>query len=149
MAKLRIEETPDKPVEQPPAPRLVSVTKPAATAPDVDHWKRLAIQTGERLQYAENQLGDLRTAADDARARFSKYKERLDKANQRVNELQIQLVNITAERDDLRASIAKQEVLARRVHEYRQSLLNGPLWDLFAELAVCPPAIKSSGGESA
>lgn len=148
MSKLRLEE--DAP-QSAPQPRLVSAPRPtpAQSSPDLEHWKRMAITTSERLQYAENQLTDLRSAADDARARFGKYKERLDKANQKVNELQIQLVNITAERDDLRASIAKQELLARRVHEYRQSLLNGPLWDLFAELAVCPPAAKPSGGETA
>lgn len=133
--KLRVEE-----------PKVETKAAAASPAPDLDHWKKLAITTGERLQYAENQLNDLRQAADEARARFSKYKERLDRANQRVNELQIDLVKITAERDDLRSQVAKQEKVSQLVHQYRQSLLEGPLWDLFTELAVCPPATTLSGG---
>jgi DNA repair exonuclease SbcCD ATPase subunit len=149
LKKLRLEET--APVAVVDTPSKLQPTPEPTPKPisDLDHWKKLAIQTGERLQYAENQLKDLRQAADDARARFGKYKDRLDKANERVNDLQIQLVRLTAERDDLRASVANQEVIARRVHEYRQSLLNGPLWDLFAELAVCPPVGKPAGGEHA
>lgn len=135
--KLRVEE-----------PKLVAAEQPKPVAIDQDHWKKLAIQTGERLQYAENQLNDLRQAADEARARFGKYKERLDRANQRVNELQIEMISKTAELEELRSQIAKQEVLARRVHEYRQSLLNGPLWDLFTELAVCPPVANGPAGGS-
>lgn len=107
---------------------------------DLEHWRRLAVQSAERLSYAERQLKDLRAAADDARARMAKYKDRLDKANERVNDLNVALVTATADRDRLRGQLATQEAVARRVHEYRQSLLNGPLWDLFVELAVASPA---------
>lgn len=142
---LRVEEskvTPVTPADTVPfnaAPKLAVVT-------DVEHWRRMAIDAGKRLEYAETQLKDLRVAADDARARFGKYKDRLDKANEKVNELTIQLVSVTADRDDLRGQVATQEVIARKLHEYRQSLLNGPIWDLFVELAVSPP--KPAGVES-
>lgn len=135
-------------MRQAPATRRLRVEEPAAEpvaeraaeAPlsGEDHWRKIAVQTGERLKYAEAQAADLRKAADEARARFSKYKDRLDKANAQVNELQVQLVTTSAERDELRAQLAAQATVARKVHEFRQSILDGPLWDLFVELAVSP-----------
>jgi septal ring factor EnvC (AmiA/AmiB activator) len=142
VSRLRVEEHATAVTIEPAVP-VVAPKQP----PDLDHWRKLALQSTERLNYAETQLKDLRVAADDARARFSKYKDRLDKANERTNDLQIELVRMTAERDDLRRQIASQEAVARKVHEFRQSILNGPLWELFVELAVVsPPA--TAGGET-
>lgn len=119
---------------------VVALVRAVPPNDDITHWRRMAVQAGERLSYAENQCKDLRVAADDARARFSKYKSRLDAANARVNELQSQLITVGAERDALREQVAQQDVLARKVHEFRESLLHGPLWELFVELAVSPPS---------
>ncbi len=111
---------------------------------DLAYWRQLAVQAGERLQIAETQLKDLRMAADDARARMTKYKGRLDNANERVNDLQAKLIAVSAERDAMHERIgnldaafaerlARHEEVKRRIHEYRQSLLDGPIWELFAE----------------
>lgn len=122
-------------------PRLrVEENKGTPVVQDLDYWKNLAVATGDRLAHAEMQARDLRQAADDAKARFGKYKERLDRANERVNELQVQVVKLSAQRDELMAQLAKQEVLARRVYDFRQSILNGPIWELFSELVVSPPS---------
>lgn len=120
---------PDDTTIEPTAP----VAKPKDQR-DLAYWRALAVQAGERLQIAETQLKDLRMAADDARARMTKYKGRLDSAQQRVNELQAQIIAVSAERDALQERVARQDVIKRKVHEYRQSLLDGPLWELFAEL---------------
>lgn len=125
------------------------IAAPKPDVNDVAHWRTLAVQAGERLAFAERQAADLRKAADDARARFSKYKGRLDSANQRVNELQAQIITKSVECDTLRAQLAKQDVLAQKVHKFRQSILDGPLWELFAELAVCLPSQKPAGVEAA
>jgi hypothetical protein len=117
--------------------QLTLAPKPDLT--DVTYWRRMAVQAGERLTYAENQCNDLRKAADDARQRFGKYKMRLDRANQDVNELQARLILKSAECDAMREQLAKQDGIAQKVHAFRQSLLDGPLWELFAELAVSPP----------
>ena len=109
------------------------------------HWRKMAIQSGERLQIAETQLKDLKQAADEARARFSKYKTRLDTAQSRINELQAEVIKVSEERDALRDQVANQAIVARKVHEYRETLLNGPLWELFAELAVSSPS--TTGGK--
>lgn len=141
--KLRVEETP----QSTPAAEMVQppVEVPAFDMEaDRNRWRTVAVQTGERLAYAENQLKDLRQAADDARARFTKYKGRLDSANERVNDLQSQLVarmaevdtlraQLAAEQDALKTRIADQDVVKRKVWEYRQSLLEGPLFELFGE----------------
>jgi chromosome segregation ATPase len=111
---------------------------------DLAYWRTLAVQTGERLQIAETQLKDLRMAADEARARVTKYKGRLDNANERVNDLQIKLIAISAERDaanerirmldaDFSARLANHETVKRKIHEYRQSLIDGPIWEVFSE----------------
>jgi hypothetical protein len=136
-------------------PVVTEATPPTPAKPvvtdDVDHWRRMAVHSAERLAIAENQAKDLRQAADDARARFGKYKDRLDKAQARVNEQQVEIVRLSLKAETLQAQIAerdamlvKQDQLARKVHGYRQQLLdyveNGPIWELFMELAVCPPS---------
>jgi chromosome segregation ATPase len=111
---------------------------------DLAYWRTLAVQTGERLQIAETQLKDLRMAADEARARVTKYKGRLDNANERVNDLQIKLIAISAERDaaneriqmldaEFSSRLANHETVKRKIHEYRQSLIDGPIWEVFSE----------------
>ncbi len=138
--RLRVEETPPPIVEIVPTVAETSVDLQA----ELERWRKMAIQAGERLTYAENQLKDLRQAADDARARFSKYKGRLDSANERVNDLQAQLIAVHAERDELKAQLASeqeawkarladQDVVKRKVWEIRQSILEGPLFELFGE----------------
>lgn len=149
-SRLRVEDTPPSPAPQPKkVPDVVVVNDPPSPKQaDPDHWRKLAMQATNRLEIAEAQARDLRAAADEARARFSKYKGRLESAQARVNELQVQVVRVTAERDDARSQLARQEAIARKVHEYRQSLLDGPIWDLFTELAVVSPPIPA-GGERA
>lgn len=142
-SRLRVEETPPAAEMVQPAPEPLPDASQALQA-DRDRWRQMAVQAGERLAYAENQLKDLRQAADDARARFSKYKGRLDSANERINDLQAQLIAVHAERDALKAQLATeqdaqkakladQDVVKRKVWEYRESLLNGPLFELFGE----------------
>jgi hypothetical protein len=152
---LRVEESPAATVSV-PSPVVVSEATRASAEPkavaadDTDHWRKLAVQTSERLSIAETQAKALREAADDARARFGKYKDRLDKAQTRVNELQIQVVRLSTQLETQRAVVAerdaqlvKQADVARKFHACRQQMIdyvsNGPLWDLFTELAVCPP----------
>ena len=141
-SRIRVEETPPTPAVELVTPTL----QPSLVEVQADllRWRTMAIQTGERLSYAENQLKDLRQAADDARARFSKYKGRLDSANERVNDLQAQLVaahaeldatkaTLAAEQETARARLADQDVVKRKVWEIREQMLNGPLFDLFGE----------------
>ncbi len=124
ISRLRVEEPVVKLVEQKP-----EVDKNT----DVHHWRQMAVAAGERLAYAENQLKDLRQAADDLRARLTKQKTRLDNANERVNDLQSQIITVSAERDALKQKLAEQDVVKQKVWEYRQSLLDGPLFELFGE----------------
>lgn len=124
---LRIEEP------APPAVKLVEHVAVVDVEAEVHRWRKMAVDAGERLAYAENQLKDLRQAADDARARFSKYKSRLDGANERVNDLQAQLIAACAERDTLKAKLIQQDIVKQKVWEYRQSLIDGPLFELFGE----------------
>lgn len=130
MGRLRIEE----PVAAITESVQATVVPLVPVQRGLEEWRKLAVQSGERLQYAENQLKDLRAQADDLRARLTKSKTRLDSANERTNELQSQLIAVTAERDELRDRVARQDIVKRKVHEYRQSILDGPLWELFAEL---------------
>lgn len=135
--RLRVEETP-------PAAEIVTAPHVVEAPNDVERWRKMAVSAGERLAYAENQLKDLRQAADDARARFTKYKSRLDSANERVNDLQAQLIAVSNDRDTLKSQLATQEeafhqkladqaVVKQKVWEFRQSLLDGPLFELFGE----------------
>jgi chromosome segregation ATPase len=126
-SRIRVEETP------PPVAEIVQAPPAQDLQAEVERWRKMAIQAGERLAYAENQLKDLRQAADDARARFTKYKNRLDSANERVNDLQSQIIAVSAERDTLKARQAEQDVVKQKLWEYRQSLLDGPLFELFGE----------------
>jgi chromosome segregation ATPase len=130
MPKLRIEE---------PKPKVVEKLN------DLDHWRKMAVESSERLSYAETQAKDLRRAADEVRARLTKAKTRLDTANEKVNELNIELVRVSAECDRLRGQVANQERLARKIWECRQAIIEGPLFEVFAELAVSPP--EEAGGE--
>lgn len=156
MGKLRIEETP------PTKPTLVvgrgavavqGAVPASPVAPrehlDAGHWRGLALATADRLQHAENQSLDLKKAADELRSRLAKANDRLDRANERVNALQVELVRVTADRDALRSGLSEEakqvrallesrERVARKVHQYRQSLLDGPIWDLFQELVTSP-----------
>lgn len=110
-----------------------------------DHWRKLAKETAQRLQNVEQQLRDLRMSADETRARANKYKERQEAAQQTINRLQIELVTVTAERDEMRAQVAgevdglrqrlaDQERLAKLVHKFRQEILDGTLFEIFGEL---------------
>ncbi len=137
---LRVEETPTQTVITGRIETTVAaaVVPPAQPTQPID-WRKLAVQNGERIAMLENQAKDLRAAADDARARFGKYKGRLDSSSARVNELQVLVTQLSAENADLRSQLADQVVLARKVHEFRQSILEGPLWDLFVEVAVVSP----------
>lgn len=132
--RIRVEETP-------PAAPTPAVTVTAGSK-DLEYWRTLAITTGERLSQSEGtrvaqaaQLAQRDKTLDELRARLEKSQGRKDTAQTRINELQVQLVNVSAERDELRAALASQEALRRKVYEYRQSLLEGPLWELFVELS--------------
>lgn len=92
----------------------------SAPESSVEHWRGLALSTGERLAHAETQLKDLRKAADDARARLTKSKERQDSAQARVNELQSQLVAVSAERDELASKVMTQDGIKRAVWDMAQ-----------------------------
>lgn len=153
MGKLRVEETPPKPtlvvgrVELPKQGAMIRDPVAIRETLDAEHWRKLALATADRLQHAENQGNDLRQTATELRARLVKANDRLDRANERVNELQVQLVRVTAERDRLRDSgdaerlralVGRHEEIARKVHQYRESLLTGPLWALFEELVSGP-----------
>lgn len=130
MAGLRVEEArPAPPVVTPPKAPVLRVV-PVDQATD---WRKLAIATGERLSYAETQLKDLRQAADDARARFTKYKTRLDHAQERINLLQADLVRVTAELEETKAATAKavDDAQARLVP---QDVLKQRLWELWSNL---------------
>jgi chromosome segregation ATPase len=107
------------------------------TAPEprtVADWRRLAVQAGERLAIAENQAKDLRAAADESRARLTKQKTRLDNANARINELQSQLISVTAERDTLQERVSRLDEVRRQVHAFRRECLEGSLWKIFENL---------------
>lgn len=104
-------------VEEPVSAPVRVITAPESS---VEHWRGLALSTGERLAHAETQLKDLRKAADEARARLTKSKERQDSAQARVNELQSQLVAVTAERDDLKAKVLTQDAIKRAVWDMAQ-----------------------------
>ena len=101
---------------------------------DAAHWRQLALETAERLKIADTQNKASCEAADEARARVTKYKQRLGSAQDRVNELQMRLIAVSAERDALRESQPDVERIKRLVYEYRSSLLTGPIWEVFAEL---------------
>jgi hypothetical protein len=153
---LRVEESPVATVSV-PSPVVVSEATRASVEPktvaadDADHWRRLAVQTSERLSIAETQAKALREAADDARARFGKYKDRLDKAQTRVNELQIQVVRLSTQLEAQRAAVAERDAMllsqadiSRELHAVREAAREwvdkGPLWDVFVKFAVCPPS---------
>lgn len=112
---------------------------------DLAYWRKLAVEARHRIEILETSAKDLRTAADDARARFSKYKGRLDNAQARINVLEAERIKLAEERDELRAQLAKQADIARKIYEFRQSILEGPIWDLFVEFSVSPAVL--SGGE--
>lgn len=100
----------------------------------LDHWRTLAKDTSERLQMTDKQLHDTRAAADELRARLNKQKGRLENAQERINDLQMKLIAVSAERDAMREQLADQEILKRKVYDFRESLLHGPIWEVFAEL---------------
>lgn len=128
-----------------------SVVLPAAAAstlPKPRDWRKMAIEAGIRLDIAETQAKDLRIAADEARARFTKYKGRLDASQARVNELEVERIKLATENDELRAQLARQAEISRKVYEFRKSILEGPLWDLFVETSVSP-AIEPGGEQKA
>jgi chromosome segregation ATPase len=109
---------------------------PAIVAPEpgsLEHWKQQALAAGERLTYAENQLKDLRTSTDEMRARMSKATSRLDSAQERVNELQAELIRVCAERDALAARVLAQEDVKRRLWELRADV-HARFWDVFSDL---------------
>lgn len=163
---LRVEERPSP--EAPPSMTLTVATEAirATASPkmvasdDVEYWRKLAIQTGERLAIAEEQAKALRDAADEARSRFSKYKGRLDSAQARNNELQVQVVMLSADneklqaelaavREEMRSKLVDQATFQRKVYEVRQQQtararanaeqVEKEWWDLFVELSVSPP----------
>jgi hypothetical protein len=146
---LRVEEeTEPKPVAQ---PRVVPIAQPRveqpdAQAKDVDYWRAIAQKNAERLALAEAQAKDLREAADEGRGRFTKVKSRLDSANARINELQIALTRVSAERDAMKVKIGRQEFLRREVHAFRQSILDGHIWNIFSEL--CSDVSANAGEET-
>lgn len=138
LRRLRVEERrPTVAVEDAPA---------VPVQPDfgVEHWKRLALQTAERLSYAETANKDLRVAADELRSRQTKYKTRLDNAQERVNELQRDLVRVSDDRDRLHAEMTAMQAAvegtlakahaAADAHEAARVALKRKLWDLFTEL---------------
>jgi DNA integrity scanning protein DisA with diadenylate cyclase activity len=101
---------------------VAPVAQVPAKVETVTDWRKSAIELAERLKYAEAQCGDLRKAADEARARFTKYKTRLDHAQERINVLQVEKVAaaadaeatiaaLRAENDELRARLTTQDEL--------------------------------------
>jgi uncharacterized coiled-coil DUF342 family protein len=133
MGKLRIEErtvtvaavTGLAPVSKVmPAQVLRETTIPSQ---DVEHWRKLAIQSGQQLQNVQKQCTDLGKTADELRARLTKANERRENAQARANELHSQLIAVTAERDALRAELAPKKDVVRTVYdvleEAQQSLL--------------------------
>lgn len=111
---------------------------PKAPKQDLAYWRKLAIESGKRIEIMETQAKALREAADEARARFSKYKGRLDNAQARTNELEAERIALALRVEELQTLLARQAEVARKVYEFRQSILDGPLWALFAELSVSP-----------
>jgi len=97
-------------------------------------WKKVALEAKDRLQVADMQAKDVRKQADELRARATKYKTRLENAQDKVNELSATLITVMAERDALAERVARQDIVKRKVHEFRQSIIDGPLWELFSEL---------------
>ena len=126
-------------VEEPAAPATESVAGPSTSVAvgsvvqDLDYWRKLAIQAGQRLQHVEDQAKALRREADEARSRFGKYKDRLDSANARNNDLQAQVVLLSAEVEAMKGRLAQQDVVKQKVWEIRQAMLDGPLFELFGE----------------
>jgi chromosome segregation ATPase len=70
-------------------------------------------------------LKDLREAANEARARLTKAKERQESAQARGNELQAQLVLVTAEKEALAARVAAQDDVKRAVWDMAQAAKAG------------------------
>jgi chromosome segregation ATPase len=109
----------------------VEASKPVASALAVTEtvstqdWRKVAIQTGERLQMAEASLKDVRKAADENRARLTKAKERLDSAQARVNELQAELVQVKAANEDYQTRMLTQEQIKRAVWSAAQQAKDG------------------------
>lgn len=118
-----------------PATGPRSVVKAPAQQQDQDaaYWRQLATDTAERLKIAEMQAKDLREAADESRSRMTKYKQRLESAQEQVTALQVRLVEVSADRDRIREAVPDVERIRRKVFEYRQSLLDGPLFELLGE----------------
>lgn len=117
---------------------IAAGAKPVIRAPeqsehDVAYWRQLATDTKDRLKIAESQAKDLREAADESRARMTKYKQRLESAQEQVTALQVKLVEVSAERDRLRETVPDVARIQRKLFEYRQSLLDGPLFELLGE----------------
>lgn len=129
-------------VETAAAASTATATAPAVAVAradkDLAHWRKMAVEAGQRIEILETQAKDLRAAADDARARFSKYKTRLDNAQARINELEVERIKLSTSIDEYRVQVARQAELAKQVHEFRQSIIDGPLWKLFVELSVSP-----------
>lgn len=113
---------------------------------DVD-WKALCMDTKRRLDIAQSSLEETRKSADEMRGRMTKYKQRLDSAQGENSRLQATVVELHAKLEAQAEAIAQQdaalrdvqvrrEAAARKVHEFRQSILDGPIWELFGELVV-------------
>lgn len=165
---LRVEETPgidtqtagkhSDCVEQTLTAPVVAMPPSKVAAPnDVEHWRLMAIQTADRLSIAEAQADALRTAADEARARFGKYKDRLDKAQATVNRQQVQLVRLTTEAEGLRRQLAEKDAFvaalqrsrsetAKKIHAFKE-VFEKSWWDAFAESATDPIVSPLSAGE--
>ncbi len=128
----------------------VENTKKFFAQQSVVYWRQLAIEAQERIKILSAQLEDVRKSADDNRARMTKYKGRLENAQDTANNLQARLIAVSAERDVLRDAVAKQDIVKRKVYEFRQSILEGPLWELFAEFCreVDPEKSADQGAKS-
>ncbi len=103
-------------------------------APKATDWKALCEETKRRLDIAEASLKETRVSADEMRSRMQKYKQRLDSAQSENNRLQARVVELTSQAEAQAERLARLDAIRRHVHEFRQSILDGPLWDLFVDL---------------
>lgn len=118
---------------QVPFSRAVVPVVQDVTAQPTD-WRQLALDTKRRLEIAEEKLTETAKSADEMRGRMQKYKARLDTAQSENNRLQAQVVELSQRCEEQSARIARQDAAKRKLYEFRQSVLEGPLWEAFQEL---------------
>jgi len=93
----------------------------AAESP-AQYWKGLAQDTQKQLAQTQDRLTALSGQLDDLRKRVDTMKAARDHALERLNAAQGQLIQVSADRDDLASRLVTQESIKRR------------LWEVFSDL---------------